>query len=42
MNIESIYHSPEMIVYLSTEREILLSKNVVLEQRVEDLKERNK
>lgn len=40
--VEKIQMLEDEIVYLSTEREILLSKNVELEQRVEDLKERIK
>ena len=40
--LEKIQMLEDEIVYLSTEREILLSKNVELEQQVEDLKERIK
>ena len=39
--LEKIQMLEDEVTYLSTEREILLSKNVELEQRVEDLKERN-
>lgn len=38
--LEKIQMLEDEVAYLSTEREILLSKNVELEQRVEDLKER--
>ena len=38
--LEKIQMPEDEVAYLSTEREILLSKNVELEQRVEDLKER--
>lgn len=40
--LEKIQMLEDEIIYLSTEREILLSKNVELEQRVEDLKEKIK
>lgn len=40
--LEKIQMLEDEVVYLSTEREILLSKNVELEQRVDDLKERIK
>ena len=38
--LEKIQMLEDEVTFLSTEREILLSKNVELEQRVEDLKER--
>lgn len=38
--LEKIQMLEDEIVYLSTERELLLSKNVELEERVKDLKER--
>ena len=40
--LEKIQMLEDEVTFLSTEREILLSKNVELEQRVEDLKERIK